>query len=101
MSSLIERLKERITNPNRATDGANAIKPSIAKPAKPAEVDAAEAVLGFSLPLFLRALYIEVGNGGYGPGYGLIGVSAKETVKRIILCYWPRPWRDGRMFTSG
>ncbi len=30
-----------------------------------------EERLGFTLPLSLRALYIEVGNGGFGPGYGL------------------------------
>jgi len=32
-----------------------------------------EASIGFSLPPLLRHLYFEVGNGGFGPGYGLRG----------------------------
>jgi SMI1 / KNR4 family (SUKH-1) len=35
---------------------------------------AAEHTLHFSLPPLLRRLYIEVGNGGFGPGYGLLGL---------------------------
>ena len=34
-------------------------------------MEAAEELLGFSLPPLLRALYTEVADGGYGPGYGL------------------------------
>jgi hypothetical protein len=33
-----------------------------------------EAALGFELPSQLKAIYLEVGNGGFGPGRGLIGV---------------------------
>lgn len=36
---------------------------------------ATEAVLGFSLPPLLRALYAEVASGGFGPGTGLRGAS--------------------------
>ena len=32
----------------------------------------AEVQLGFPLPLLVRALYTQVANGGYGPGYGVI-----------------------------
>jgi hypothetical protein len=35
----------------------------------------AEMPMGFALPPLLRCLYLEVGNGGFGPGYGLYGVS--------------------------
>jgi hypothetical protein len=34
-----------------------------------------ERRLGFRLPLLLKRLYREIGNGGFGPGYGLIGLS--------------------------
>ncbi len=37
-------------------------------------LDAAEAELGFALPALLRRLYLEVENGGFGPGAGLLGV---------------------------
>jgi hypothetical protein len=43
-------------------------------PASPAAVREAEDLLGHRLPLLLRRLYLEVGNGGFGPGYGILGV---------------------------
>jgi hypothetical protein len=42
-------------------------------PATEAQLDATEARLHFPLPPLLRALYAQVGNGGFGPGYGIIG----------------------------
>lgn len=38
-------------------------------------VEAAEAKLGFRLPSLLREMYTQVGNGGFGPGYGLFGLA--------------------------
>jgi len=35
--------------------------------------------LGFRVPALLRRLYREIGNGGFGPGYGLIGMSDGAT----------------------
>ena len=32
-----------------------------------------ETLLGFALPPFLRTVYIKLGNGGFGPAYGLRG----------------------------
>jgi len=43
-------------------------------PATQSVLDATERELGFSLPLLLKELYLRVGNGGFGPGYGVIGV---------------------------
>lgn len=41
----------------------------------PAHVlDAAEARLGYRLPSAARRLWGEVGNGGFGPGYGIAGL---------------------------
>lgn len=79
MPSLIERIKERTAYPSRATEGADAIMPKVAAPATEAEVRAAEEALGFPLPPLLRQLYREVGNGGFGPGYGFIGVPTEAT----------------------
>ena len=33
-----------------------------------------ESELGFGLPPLLRAIYHEVGNGGFGPGHGILGI---------------------------
>src|SRR4028119_998412 len=41
-----------------------------------AEIADAERRLGFPLPLLLRRIYEEVGNGGFGPGGGLIGIDS-------------------------
>jgi hypothetical protein len=35
----------------------------------------AEANLGFALPELLKSIYLNVANGGFGPGYGIIGVA--------------------------
>jgi len=43
--------------------------------ATPEAVQEAEALVGTHLPLLLRRLYLEVGNGGFGPGYGLLGLA--------------------------
>jgi hypothetical protein len=37
-------------------------------------VRSAELRLGFALPAVLRSIYLEVGNGGFGPGYGIFGL---------------------------
>lgn len=46
------------------------------RPCRPASADdivATEQALGFTIPPLLVRIYREVGNGGFGPGYGLIG----------------------------
>lgn len=47
-------------------------------PLAPASAEAvadAERRLGHRLPPLLRRLYREVANGGFGPGYGILGVA--------------------------
>jgi hypothetical protein len=38
-------------------------------------IEDAECEIGFSLPPFLRELYLRVGNGGFGPRGGLLGLN--------------------------
>src|SRR5260370_8919436 len=42
-------------------------------PATVDQLQETETLLGFALPPFLRALYAEIANGGFGPTYGLRG----------------------------
>ena len=79
MHSLIESLKARITNLELATDGAHAIKPVIYPPASEILVNHSEKLLGFALPPLLRQILMEVGNGGFGPEYGLLGLAGGAT----------------------
>lgn len=50
------------------------------KPCTEAEIADAEAKLGFALPAQLRQYYLEIANGGVGPGGGLY--SLKELLKK-------------------
>jgi hypothetical protein len=58
---LINRLKEGLQNPEDA-------RPPLDLKA----INSAEEQLGFPLPPLLRELFIQIGNGGFGPGYGLL-----------------------------
>ena len=51
------------------------VETTLAAPASPGDVDRAEAALGFGLPSFLRRVYLEIADGGFGPGGGLLSVA--------------------------
>jgi len=60
---LLERIRTRL--------GAQAL------PFLPATEDAVERTeqkIGLSLPPLLKTIYLEIGNGGFGPGLGIIGI---------------------------
>src|SRR5687767_4174627 len=44
-------------------------------PADPDGIADDERQFGFAFPPLLKRIYTEIGNGGFGPGYGLIGLS--------------------------
>lgn len=69
---LIERLKAIIRTSRHAT-GEPTWRPQRSwSPVTEEELVQAETQLGFVLPALLRRIYREVGNGGFGPGYGLV-----------------------------
>ena len=77
-SDLIHRLRDRLTaDPFSRDIMGNRFRTS--PPASPAAVARAEAALGFALPTTLRAIYLDVANGGFGPGYGVMGVEGGFT----------------------
>jgi hypothetical protein len=87
---LIEAVRSRAADPSSATDGADAIPATVFPVALPSQLEDAERALGFALPEVLRELYLRVGNGGYGPGYGLIGVpggATDDTGKNVVDLY--------------
>lgn len=104
MTTLIEQLNERAHDPKRAIDEGQGLKDSTGRPvvfvahppATEAQVAAAEAILAFRLPELLRRIYLEVGNGGFGPGYGLHGVSASPEDEKTSIAGRYRERRQSR-----
>ena len=66
---LLERIKKR-----KKGVGPDGRKFKLSKPAKLSDIDDVEKELRFLLPDTLKELYLEVGNGGFGPGYGVMGI---------------------------
>jgi hypothetical protein len=81
---LIDQIRELRLDPMRCTSMARAFKngsrPPSWPPATEQVVAEAESRLGFALPEFLRKLYLLVGNGGFGPGWGLAGLEGGYTL---------------------
>lgn len=79
MNSLIQKLQDRIKVLERATDSSSLVTPNIYPPVTTAALESAEKMLGFALPMTLHQIYLQVGNGGFGPGYGLLGLPGGAT----------------------
>jgi hypothetical protein len=57
-------------------------------PAMLAEFARAEQEMGMALPHLMRRLYCEVGNGGWGPGYGFYPLHRKDDKSwGLVECY--------------
>jgi hypothetical protein len=76
---LILAIRERAVDPTRRTDSAERGAPDLAAAATDEQVARAEQALGCTLHPFHRRLLEEIGNGGFGPGDGLIGLPGGRT----------------------
>jgi hypothetical protein len=65
------------------------------QPAPPAAIDEAEELAGAPLPALLRRLYAEVGNGGFGPGYGVLGLRGGHTASGLTAVDLLQPTQQG------
>jgi hypothetical protein len=74
MDSLIRQIRSRIAD-ERPNDHPGEWL-AVQQPVTASALADAQAQLGFDLPDLLRRLYLEVGNGGFGPVFGLIPLSA-------------------------
>jgi hypothetical protein len=86
--SLIQKLQARNADRKHATDGgihAQKRTPPISRKA----LRAVETAIGFELPELLREIYLKVGNGGFGPQYGIIGTKGGVKIQKLTLetCY--------------
>lgn len=85
---LVQQLQERNADRERATIGG--IHPRKALPPVAAKaLQATERAIGFKLPELVRLLYLKVGNGGFGPEYGIVGTNGGAKLDGCTLetCY--------------
>lgn len=71
---LIGALRAKVTDAAHRIDMKTIPTPTIYNTADTEAIMHTERELGFRLPPLLRRLYMEIANGGFGPGAGLIGV---------------------------
>lgn len=102
MNSLIERLKEqrRVNPPLFLSKKGERIIP-LPQAVTLEELEGAETELGFRLPQLLRELYLRIGNGGFGPGGGILGITpggwkddAGDTTLDKYMYFASSPTRD-------
>jgi len=75
---LLAHLQEKISDAATRTDITSEPSPSARPPATPGVIAATEASLGSPLHPFLKRVYAEVADGGFGPGYGLLSLEPIE-----------------------
>ncbi|QES56096.1 hypothetical protein DEJ51_19615 [Streptomyces venezuelae] len=78
---LLEQVTTRVRNSLRRYERHGRTLP---EPLEPAEITRAEAILGFALPPLLASLYTRIGDGGFGPGQGLL------PLRQAVLAYEER-----------
>jgi hypothetical protein len=81
--NLVNRIRKQASQSASQTDMPN--PRALPKIATAQELEITETQLGFALPAFLKRLYLEVANGGFGPGYGLIGTTGGASDDRGFI----------------
>jgi hypothetical protein len=72
----LNRIKRRIL----ASPTDNGPHEEVPSPLTPDEVKSVESKLGFKLPTLLFEIYTCVGNGGVGPGFGILPLTAEDNM---------------------
>ena len=72
--AILAKLQARRLDPGRRIDMRSLLMPPLFAPASEDVVRAAESRLSCAFPAMLRRVYLEVGNGGFGPGAGQLGL---------------------------
>jgi hypothetical protein len=79
---LLVAMQQAASDPARMLRGVPIWLPSDHRPPSPAtpeQLRDAERRLGFGLPVAVRQVFSGVANGGFGPGYGLLGLGGGAT----------------------
>ena len=85
--TLIELIKSRVRDGQSVTTMQEhwQVEARLYPPTSAAEIERAEAALGFLLPPLIREIWRQIGNGGFGPGYGITGVETGYPIYESTL----------------
>jgi hypothetical protein len=97
MSNTITSIKWRAQNSNTIHDMAMGLSPApkINPTINQAEIDDAENKLGIKFPQLLKDILIQIGNGGFGPGYGLYELSSMVETYQNYMNDGYKNWQKG------
>jgi len=89
---LIDALRERALERPSHSEPGYAFQQVLCTVATTQELLAAEGELGFALTGLLRKLYLRLGNGGFGPAHGLMGIAAgfRDDLGRDVVALYQR-----------
>lgn len=79
---LLNRAKARASDPLRFLDSAAWVRPmpKIGAMATLTDIDNAEKLLGLPMPGIVRRMYMEIGNGNWGPYYGFYPIPVDDAL---------------------
>src|SRR5262249_29781794 len=86
--TLIAKIREYLMSPQSRASSMMPKRPPFS-PASKEAVEEAERSLGFQIPTLLKRCYLEIANGGFGPGCGVIGVKGgcAGDCGTLVECY--------------
>ncbi len=89
--ALIAALRSRAASIHRT----DVVSPQeLRAPASEETIASTEAELGFSLDPFLRRVYGEVANGGFGPGYGCLPLTGPQSLSSVYADFRSGAWPE-------
>lgn len=97
MNHLIEQIRNRASSKNTIHDMVKGLtpEPKIAPVISLSELQDLETELGFKFPPLLIRIYTEIGNGGFGPGYGLYSISEAKQLYLDFMADPENEWEKG------
>jgi hypothetical protein len=97
MDQLISKISNRALNKNTIHDMAAGLspEPKIEPVVSLPELQNMEAELDFKFPPLLVQIYTQIGNGGFGPGYGLYSLQEAKSIYLECMSEPENEWEKG------
>jgi hypothetical protein len=97
MDHLIEQIRNRAYNKTTIHDMAAGLspEPKVEPVVSLSELQQVEAELDFKFPPLLVHIYTQIGNGGFGPGYGLYTLQEAKNIYLECMAEPENEWEKG------